>query len=57
VRFDDRIMDVAARQHVGERVADEFADAQLARRDAGGLIAMLMTGHFNVFYFFVMPGF
>ena len=53
-RFDHRIMDVAARQHVGEFVADQFADAQLALRAAGGLIAMLlMACHFLMT---VMPG-
>ena len=34
--FDHRIMHVAARQHLGERMADQFADAQLALRGAGG---------------------
>ena len=33
--FDDRIVHVAARQHLGERVAHQFADAQLALRAAG----------------------
>jgi hypothetical protein len=36
-------MDVAAREHVGKLVADQFADAQLALRAAGGLIAMLLV--------------
>ena len=30
VRFDHRVMDITARQHLGERMADQFADAQLA---------------------------
>jgi hypothetical protein len=38
-------MDVAARKHVGEFVADQFAGAELALRAACGLIAMLMTCH------------
>ena len=35
VSFDDRIVHVAAREHVGERVPHQFADAQLALRAAG----------------------
>ena len=35
VRFDHRIMHVAARKHLGERMTDQFADAQLALRGAG----------------------
>ena len=39
-------MHVAAREHVGERVADQFADAQLALRRAGGcVIALMMSWH------------
>ena len=47
VAFDDRIVDVAARQHLGERVANQFADAQRALRRAGGMFAVMMTGHNN----------
>ena len=32
--FDHRIVHLAARQHLGQRVADQFADAQLALRGA-----------------------
>ena len=32
VVFEHRIVHLAARQHLGERVADQFADAQLALR-------------------------
>jgi hypothetical protein len=46
VRFDDGIVDVAARQHVGELVADQFADPKLALRAASGLLAMVVTWHF-----------
>ncbi len=46
MRLDDRIMDIAARKHVGERMANEFADTQLAWRETCGLITMLMiTSH------------
>src|SRR6185312_576720 len=34
--LDHRIVHVAARQHLGDRVANELADAQLALRAAGG---------------------
>jgi hypothetical protein len=43
---------VAARQHLGDLVADQFTDAQLALRAAGGLFALMMAGHF---YLLVMP--
>jgi hypothetical protein len=39
-------VDVAARQHVGELVADQFADPKLALRAASGLLAMVVTWHF-----------
>jgi hypothetical protein len=39
-------MDVATRQHVGELVTNQFADAELALRAACGLIALVMTWHF-----------
>jgi hypothetical protein len=42
-------MDVAARQHVGELVADQFADAKLALRAAACLIVTLMTWHCFLF--------
>ena len=48
----DRIVHVAARQHLGDLVADQFTDAQLALRAAGGLFALMMAGHF---YLLVMP--
>src|SRR5205085_10379575 len=41
--LDNRIMHLAADEHLGERMADELADAQLSLRSAGGMIAMLMT--------------
>ena len=47
VAFDDGIVDVAARQHLGERMANQFADAQRALRGAGGTIAVMVTGHNN----------
>jgi hypothetical protein len=50
MRFDHRVVDVAARKYLGERVTNEFAHAQLARRRIRRLVAMLtMTGHlYNV---------
>ena len=42
------IMHVAAREHVGERVADEFADAQLALRGAALMIGALLAWHLMV---------
>src|SRR5580704_15192060 len=46
VRFHHRIVDIAARQHAGELVADQFTDAKLTLRASCGLIAMLlMTCH------------
>ena len=36
VALDHRIMDVAARQHVGKRMADQLADAKRALGGAGG---------------------
>ena len=55
VAFEHRVMHVAARQHLGHRVADQFADAQLAlrrrlvvpRRDVSARAMVLR---------FVMPG-
>ena len=47
--LDHRIMDVAARKHVGDLMADEFADAQLALRTAGGMSAS--AGDVASFYF------
>jgi hypothetical protein len=48
-------MDVAAREHVGELVADQFADAKLALRAARRLITMLVAWHcFAIFV--VKPG-
>jgi hypothetical protein len=49
-------VDVAARQHVGELVADQFADPKLALRAASGLLAMVVTWHFLTKFSFVMPG-
>ena len=46
MRFDDRVMDIAARQQVGELVANQFADTELTLRSSGGLIALVMTWHF-----------
>jgi len=49
VRLDDRVVDLAAREHVGEFMSDQFADTKLALRAAGRLIAMLvMPRHFAV---------
>ena len=48
------IVDLAAGKHVGEFMADQFADAELALRAALSLIAILMTWHF--LFCFVMPG-
>ena len=46
VLFQHRIVHVAARQHVGERVADQFADAKLALRgDGRRIVAALVFGH------------
>jgi hypothetical protein len=45
VALDHRIVDVATREHAGKLMADELADAQLALRTAGGLSALMMTGH------------
>ena len=40
------IVDVAARQHLGERVADQLADAKLALRgDRRRIVAALVFGH------------
>jgi len=36
---------LAARQQVGHRVADEFADAQLALRASGRAVAMMTFCH------------
>jgi hypothetical protein len=36
---------VAARQHLGQRVANQFAYAKLTLRGTGRLIAMMVTGH------------
>src|SRR5580700_11760903 len=41
--FDHRIVDVAARQHGGELVTDQLADAQLPLRAAACTIAMRVT--------------
>jgi hypothetical protein len=61
VPFDDRIVDLAAGKYLGQRMTDEFADAQLARRSGCGLIASLaglVTWHFlQAIIFVVMPGF
>ncbi len=55
--FDNRVMNIAARKHVGEFVANEFADAELALRAAQRLIAMLVTCHFAKSQLvFVIPG-
>ena len=48
VLFDDGVMHVPAREHVRERMAHEFADAQLALRAAAaraGVVLMASTGH------------
>ena len=47
VVLNDRVMDVAARQHVGELMPDQFAGAQRALRAAAGMIALVVTGHFS----------
>ena len=55
--FNDRIVHVAARQHVGHGVAHQFADAQLALR-ASGRAAVAVTffaRHCNPMAL-VMPG-
>jgi hypothetical protein len=38
-------VNVAAREHVGELVTDQLADAKLALRAAACLIVTLMTWH------------
>jgi hypothetical protein len=38
-------VDIAAREHVGELVADQLTDAKLALRAAACLIVTLMTWH------------
>jgi hypothetical protein len=39
-------MHLAAREHLGERVTDQLADAELAlRRARGRMIAMVTSGH------------
>jgi hypothetical protein len=43
--FDHRIMDVAAREHVGEFVANQFAHPQLPLRSSSFLILMLTARH------------
>src|SRR6478752_5288264 len=45
--LDDRIVHVAAREHLGHRVAHQFADAQLALRAAAGrcAVAFLFVAH------------
>jgi hypothetical protein len=43
--FNHRIMNLAAREHVGHFVADQFGNAQLALRSSGRLIAMLTAAH------------
>ena len=37
--FDHRIVHLAARQHVGDGMANQFADAQLALRAAGRTVS------------------
>jgi hypothetical protein len=59
MRLDHRIVDVAARQHVGDLVANQFADAQLTLRAAGRLFALVVTWHFCISQaklLIVMPG-
>jgi hypothetical protein len=41
MRFDDRIVNLAAGKHLCQRMTDEFADAKLARRSGCGLVAPL----------------
>jgi hypothetical protein len=41
-------MNLTARKHFGERMADEFADAQLTLRRAGGIFAVMMARHNNL---------
>jgi hypothetical protein len=45
VRFDHRIMHVAARQHGCQFVANKLADAQLTLRTARRLNAMVVAWH------------
>jgi hypothetical protein len=50
-------MHFAAREHRGELVANQFADAQLPLRSSDRLIAMMVTAHFLVAEFaLVLPG-
>lgn len=55
--LDHRIVHLTARQHFGERVANQFADAQLALGWTGRLIAMVVTGHVQSGIASVMPAF
>src|SRR5262245_57896738 len=41
--FQHRVVHLAAREHVGKRMADKLAHAQLALRGAWGLIAALVA--------------
>jgi hypothetical protein len=52
--LDHGVMHLAAREHIGERMADEFADAQLALRRASSVIAMLTTSHLLVSFNFAL---
>src|SRR5205807_9080747 len=45
VGFDHRIMHLAADEHLGKRMADELADAELALRSAPLRLALMMTSH------------
>ena len=54
--FEHRVMHVAARQHVGHRVAHELADAQRALRRLAGAFAMLLSCHVNQKFRSSWPG-
>jgi hypothetical protein len=50
-------MDVAACEHLGDRVTDHFADTQLALRAAGWrMIALMMSGHGNLLDVIIREG-
>jgi len=55
VALEDRIMYVAAGKHLGQRMPDELAHAQLALGRAARMIAMLMACH-SLDALSVMPG-
>jgi hypothetical protein len=55
VTLDHRVVHLTARQHLGERVADQFADTELPLGWTGRLIAMVVTGHVQSGIASVMP--